>query len=95
MNLRGVVGFLVAILGALEDCKAQDSAPYYTPGDDASWAVQSKDISNTLSSDIKVLYDNYIEDCNVAVNSIKPGARNCAREEEARLRMNTVQPSSC
>lgn len=91
--MRFVTVFLVLslIVGSLAQ---EDDSPYYTAGDDASWAVQSTKLSSILDSGKQALYDDYIHKCKLAIKEAKQGGPGCAKDDEFRLRMNQYQPSS-
>ena len=57
---RLLVGLAVCHVTAAQN---ENQAPYYTAGDDASWAIRSRDLSAMLGEDKQVLYDNFINDC--------------------------------
>ena len=46
------------------EAETENQAPFYTASDDASWAIQSGDLSSVLGEDKQVLYDSFIKDCN-------------------------------
>jgi prolyl 4-hydroxylase len=66
--------------------------PYYTPADDASWAIMSTDLSSILGEDKQSLYDQFIADCNEAAWSQDKGDNVCTEDEEWRMKMNIEQP---
>jgi hypothetical protein len=73
---------------------------YYTAFDSASWAVTSNELSPVLGKDKQSLYDDFIDGCNLAIfkgNETEKKinkARECAYQDEYRLRMNREQPMS-
>jgi hypothetical protein len=92
-SLRGFLWTLVGLAAAQVTTAQQEAPPYYTPGDDASWAIQSNRLSAMLGEDKQKLYDKFMTDCEEASTSIS-NYRNCASEEGHRLYMNQQQPSS-
>jgi hypothetical protein len=69
------------------------SAHVYTFVDDASWAINSKKVSDKLSGHIPSLYTRYIEECTkAALLTNEPTA--CEDVEDFRLNMNINQPKS-
>lgn len=94
--LRGLFWALVGI-SALNFSSAQNEvSPYYTPSDDASWAIRSKQLSSLLGESKQALYDDFISGCNAAVaaNQKHRGKRECSTDDWQRLKMNRLQPSS-
>ena len=93
-SLRGFLWTLVGLAAAQVTTAQQEAPPYYTPADDASWAIQSNHLSTMLGEDKQKLYDKFMTDCEEASTSITSNYRNCASEEGHRLYMNQQQPSS-
>jgi hypothetical protein len=87
-------GLLVVASKVESQETAAASVPFYTPEDDASWAVVSSKLSTMLGEHPQVIYDKYISDCEEAVKSINKEAQNCAEEEKHRFLMNRQQPKS-
>ncbi|KAG7340660.1 ankyrin repeat domain protein [Nitzschia inconspicua] len=73
---------------------------YYTAFDSASWAITSNELSPVLGKDKQTLYDGFIDGCNFAIfkgNKTEMeanSARECAFQDDYRLRMNREQPMS-
>jgi hypothetical protein len=91
--LRGFLWTLVGLAVAPVTTAQQEVPPYYTPADDASWAIQSDHLSTMLGEDKQKLYDKFMTDCEEASASIS-NSSNCATKERRRLYMNRLQPSS-
>jgi prolyl 4-hydroxylase len=70
----------------------------YTAFDSASWAITSNKLSSVLGTDKQVLYDKYIHDCNRAWYPGDPekgfSDRICEINDDNRMKMNRLQPSS-
>lgn len=93
------VNFISCILSLctlLPRASSQDGISVtYTAADDASWAIYSQNLSTTLGEDKQLLYDDFIQGCQRAVNDKYGDMVNCAEDDKFRLRMNRDQPQSC
>ena len=65
----------------------------YSPWDDASWAVTTKNPSSLLGGHIPELYRKFMEGCGKDVES-NSSDTHCQDQEDYRLKMNTDQPKS-
>jgi hypothetical protein len=90
------VALLVGLAVAQVTTAQQEVPPYYTPADDASWAIHSDRLSTMLGEDKQKLYDKFIIDCEEAIASITPNGRHhpCVNDDLHRVKMNRGQPSS-
>lgn len=97
--MRNLIVLLCALLGVTAAIDTS-SVLSYGPSDDASWAIQSRRVSNLLSSNKQSIYDNHIKECNLAAMEDQKQAggkldrRFCSFNDGIRMRMNRNQPSS-
>jgi hypothetical protein len=71
-----------------------DSQPSYTAFDDASFAINSRDISDRLGSNRSRHYEDFMNGCRRAAGSKSAAFRYCEAEDNWRMQMNTYQPRS-
>jgi hypothetical protein len=66
----------------------------YTAFDDASFAVNTRKVSDQLQSNRQQYYDDFIEGCKQAATSPSEAFMHCESEDAWRMQMNTYQPRS-
>eukprot|EP00980_Cylindrotheca_fusiformis_P001760 scaffold405_cov132-Cylindrotheca_fusiformis.AAC.12 len=89
-----IVGTWLKIV-ASQDLDVDLQQPSYRAEDDASWAIQSNEVSTLLGDHVGNLYETFIANCKKAVlerNDDRPGI--CVDDENHRMLMNKHQPSS-